>query len=217
MHANGKWNLTPQTLRTHTHKWKGSPLTYSNQINKMSSRNRSNMPGGNIKHPAATSAFKSSRLNSDLLNGLKCAQKRPSVKGSSEIGSRRRVLQTKGLTELAGQIIEIAFHIACWIPNNIYSAQFKLCAVQMFAISWRPRGQKVANKSDLKIMPKTNNITCYTQAHTQGAIWSGGFRGEMRYAMPAALSVYLFNQHSTVGLVGASFFRLPLSQIKCGA
>jgi len=72
----------------------------------------------------------------------------------------------------------------------------------------------VANKSDLKIMPKTNNITCYTHKELSEV---EDFRGEMRYAMPAALSVYLFNQHSTVGLVGASFFRLPLSQIKCGA
>jgi len=59
-------------------------------------------------------------------------------------------------------------------------------------------------KSDLKIMPKTNNITCYTRTHTHTLTEThtqiDTHKYTYTYSEPLAMSAYLFNQHSTVGL-----------------
>jgi len=68
-------------------------------------------------------------------------------------------------------------------------------------------------KSDLKIMPKTNNITCYTHTHTHTHSQSHTHINRHpqihihTYSEPLAMSAYLFNQHSTVGLVRFFFCR----------
>lgn len=98
--------------------------------------------------------------------------------------------------------------------NKVEVAQCEMSSSKFVCGATRGQGEWQF-KSDLKIMPKTNNITCYTRTtHTQTHSHLNTHTPN-RSCSPAGLTAYLFNQHSTVGL--ARFFGMPLSQIKCGA